>query len=562
MVYLFWFFLIITLSIIFRQLRWIILPVLTCSFSVIITSGILGFFGWEVTVISSNFISLQLIITMAITIHLIVRYREIINKNKQDSQKSLVLNTILLMAKPCFYTVITTIAGFSSLILSGLLPVINFGWMMSAGVIVSLFLTFILFPVLQVQFTKLLPDSTFDNKFNLPSFFATFTKNNGSFIFIFSICIFILSIYGASMLKVENSFIDYFKNDTEIYKGMKVIDQKLGGTTVLDVILDFNEAENEKKIIGKEQNDDLDDLFNELEEIDNDPKYWFTMDKMDKIERLHDYLDSLPETGKVTSLATILKVGRVLNGGDNLDSLQLGVLYRELPIEYKKLILDPYVSTEYNQARISLRIRDSDPSLRRSDLVNKIKSNAFKEAGVDKSKISLANMLVLYNNMLQSLFKSQILTLGLVLFALFFMFMILFRSFKISLIALLPNLMSIGAVLGIMGWLNIPLDMMTITIAAISMGIAVDNTIHYIHRFKVEYKKDNNYSESMIRTHNSIGYAMYYTSLTIIIGFSILVFSNFIPSIYFGLLTGLAMIIALLASLTLVPRLIILLKPL
>ncbi len=557
-------FLIITLSVIFRQVRWIILPVLTCSISVVITSGILGFFGWEVTVISSNFISLQLIITMAITIHLIVRYREIALAEKNIIQKDLILKTILLMGKPCLYTVLTTIAGFSSLILSGLLPVINFGWMMSAGVSVSLLLTFILFPALQLQFSKLLPDNTFDNNFNLPSFFAYFTEKYGKIILLVSFVLLVFSLFGASKLRVENSFIDYFKSHTEIHRGMKIIDQKLGGTTVLDVLIDFDNqetSESNEEVIDEEM-DELDDLFDELDSDSDDPKYWFTMDRMSKIEKLHDYLDSLDETGNVTSFATILKVGKTLNNGKQLDSLQLALLYEELPEMYKNIILNPYISTSHNQARISLRIKDSDPNLRRNLLINKMNNEAYKEVGVKKENISFANMLVLYNNMLQSLYKSQILTLGLVLIVLLVMFLILFRSFKIALIALLPNLMSIGTVLGIMGWYNIPLDMMTITIAAISMGIAVDNTIHYIYRFKTEYIKDKDYVKAMLRSHNSIGYAMYYTSLTIIVGFSILVFSNFIPSIYFGLLTGLAMLIALIASLTLVPRLLILLKPL
>ena len=164
--------------------------------------------------------------------------------------------------------------------------------------------------------------------------------------------------------------------------------------------------------------------------------------------------------------------------------------------------------------------------------------------------------------MLQSLFDSQILTLGVVVAALIFMFLILFRSLKIALIAIFPNILSISVVLGFMGWVKIPLDMMTITIASISVGIAVDDTIHYINRFNEEFIKDRDYLATMHRCHESIGYAMYYTTVTIIIGFSILVLSNFVPSIYFGLLTGLAMIIALLSALTLLPQLIILIKPL
>lgn len=564
-------FLILALSIIFKQIRWVLMPIITCFFSVVITSGLFSIFNWEVTVISSNYISLQLILTMAITIHLIIRYRELaLKKEFNTTQEHLLLNTVKQMIKPCFFTVITTIAGFSSLILSGLLPVINFGWMMSVGVSISLILTFIMFPILLKELKVLNPNISFERKFNLPKFFSNFTAKYSRVILLSSLGIFIFSAYGISKLKVENSFIDYFKSSTEINKGMKVIDQKLGGTTLLDVTLDFdnltnkNIDNNKKENIIEEKGSDFldeDDLFLELESDLDDPKYWFTKDRMLKIEKLHDYLDSIEQTGKVLSFATILKIGKKLNNNKPLDSVQLALLYEKLPLEYKKIILDPYISPEHNQARVTLRVKDSDPNLRRNDLINKIKQEVPVLLEIDQKQIRLSNILILYNNMLQSLFSSQILTLGLVVAVLFSMFLILFRSFKLSFIALLPNLLSIGTVLGLMGVLGIPLDMMTITIAAISMGIAVDNTIHYIFRYKIEYLKTKDYISAMKRTHSSIGYALYYTTLTIIVGFSILVFSNFIPSIYFGLLTSLAMLIALIASLTLVPKLISLVKP-
>jgi predicted RND superfamily exporter protein len=410
------------------------------------------------------------------------------------------------------------------------------------------------------QFKILLPNKTFEEVFNLPNKIAVFTIKNKNLIWIVALMLCIISIYGGSKLKVENSFIDYFKSNTEIHKGMQVIDQSLGGTTLLDVTLDFANKEYIKtEPLSNE--DEYDDIFEEFDGTSDDPKYWFSRDKMIKIESLHDYLDSLEYTGTVLSFATILKIGRMLNNGQDLDSVQLGLLYEKLPEEYKKIILNPYISTENNQAKITLRVKDSDPLLRRNQLINKINNEAYQIIGVENNQIRLSNILILYNNMLQSLFNSQIKTLGLVVLALFCMFLVLFRSLKISIIALIPNILSIGSVLGLMGIFSIPLDMMTITIAAISMGIAVDNTIHYIFRHKGEFLKYKNYEDAMKNTHNSIGYALYYTTLTIIVGFSILVFSNFIPSIYFGLLTSLAMIVALLASLTLVPRLLSLFKP-
>ncbi len=550
------------LGMIFRSIRWVVLPMLCCFLSVIAMMGVLGAFGLEVTVISSNFISLQLIITMAIAVHLMVRYRELQTTRPDLDQRSLVLNTVRSKFIPCLYAVLTTIAGFSSLLLCDIKPVIHFGWMMSAGILLSLLLTFILFPSGIVLLEK--PETPAKSKTGrlFIDALGRYTEKHGGSILAAAIILTLISVMGVSRLVVENSFIDYFKKSTEIYQGMKVIDQKLGGTTPLNVVVRFDaldpgEFEDEDDFFFEDQDAPLDGQTQE-EDLN---KYWFTDDRMEVVEQVHDYLDGLPATGKVLSLGTLLKIGRRLNKGKSLDSIEMAVLYTKLPNEFKKLILTPYISIDNNEARYSIRIIDSLPGLKRNALLKQIQSELVTKLGLEKDKIRLAGTMVLYNNMLQSLFSSQIKTLGIVSLALMVMFLALFRSLKVALIALFPNLLSAGAVLGVMGWLNIPLDMMTITIAAISIGIAVDNTIHYIYRFKEEIRIDGDYHQAMHRCHRSIGHAMFYTSITIIIGFSILVFSNFWPTIYFGLFTGLAMFIALIASLTLLPQLLIMSKP-
>jgi predicted RND superfamily exporter protein len=558
------FFLIVTLSIIFREMRWIFLPILCCSFSVISMIGLLGMFGWEVTVISSNFISLQLIITMAITIHLIVRYRELLQKNPEAEKRKLILDTVRFMMRPCLYAALTTIAGFGSLLFCDILPVITFGWMMIAGITVSLILTFLFFPSVMMLISKGTPHAERGTHFSLTPFFARITEAHGIMILVISCIVFLISAVGISRLMVENSFIDYFKDTTEIYQGMKVIDQNLGGTTPLDVIIDLERPEASTQMAASgtdiEDGDEFDE-FDEFDKAEEEDKYWFTSDKMALVVKIHDYLDSLPETGKVLSLGTMMKIAEKISKRKQLDNFELAVLYSEIPDKFKSMVLTPYVSVEHNQVRFSIRVRDSEKTLKRNKLLKKIRKELVRKLGLKKDQIHLTGMLVLYNNMLQSLFSSQILTLGIVVLALMCMFLILFGSLKIALIAIAPNLLSIGVVLGVMGWLSIPLDMMTITIAAISIGIAVDNTIHYIHRFRHEIKTDQNYLKTVHRCHGSIGYAMFYTSITIIIGFSILALSNFIPSIYFGLLTGLAMLIALVAALTLLPQLLVVFKP-
>ena len=538
---------------------WILLPVVICILSVISTSGMLGLFGWEVTVITSNFISLQLIITISIVLHLIVRYRELTQIYKNASQYKLIINTLLSKLNPSFFAIITTIAGFGSLVLSGIEPVKNLGWMMSTGIAISLIISFIVFPSILITMKRIDITKSSNFKLKLIEKSAKLVETKGLFIILISIFIVIISLIGASKIIVENSFINYFKKSTEIYKGMEVIDNQLGGTTPLDVILTFNIKKEEEKTTAK--NDEFSDFEDEFAQTENDEKYWFTVDKMKTITRVHDYLDSLGEVGKVSSLATLLKTGKTLNEGKDLDGFTLALLYEKLPKEYKDLILSPYISIEDNQARINTRIIDSNPELRRNELIEKLNRELPTIINDSTVEFRLSNLMILYNNMLQSLFDSQIKTLGFVVGILFIMFLILFRSALIALIAILANLVPISIVFGIMGWLNIPLDIMTITIAAISIGIGVDDTIHYIHRFHEEFKKDHNYINSMKRSHESIGYAMTYTSLVVIVGFSILVLSNLIPTIYFGLLTVIVMATMLASALLLLPKLIILLKP-
>ena len=562
-------FLIVTLGVIFRKIRWVILPILCCAFSVLSMIGFLGIFGWEVTVISSNFISLQLIVTMSLTIHLIVRYRELLVKNPEWSQQELVKETVASKFIPCLYTTLTTVAGFSSLLICDILPVITFGWMMSVGLIVSLIITFLLFPAILILLPKC--KSREDRQFGkvFTSFLANVTQNYAKTVFISTGLLIVIIVAGISRLTVENSFIDYFRESTEIYQGMKVIDEDMGGTTPLDIIVNFQEQQNSPApvdtITEPENNFDDDfgdfDEFDEFDEEDNSDQYWFTSAKMEIITNVHDYLESLPEIGKVLSLGTMMKIAEEFTEGKPLDDFQLALLYTQLPDKFKDMVITPYVSIPDNQARLTVRIKDSLKGLKRDSLLKKIKSDMENKLELKKVKVRLAGIMVLYNNMLQSLFSSQILTMGFVVIALMVMFMVLFRSIRISLIAIFPNLISSVSVLGVMGLAGLPLDMMTITIAAISIGIAVDNTIHYIHRFRTEFETDRDYVNTMHRCHGSIGNAMFYTSLTIIVGFSILVISNFIPTILFGLLTGLAMLIALIAALSLLPRLIIVFKP-
>lgn len=560
-------FLVIALGLIFRCVRCVLLPILCCVFSVTAMTGLLGLFGWQVTVVSANFVALQLIFTMAISIHLVVRYRELAAKNPDANNTTLIRDTILAMKTPIFYSGLTTMAGFGALWFSDILPVVTFGWMMSAGIFTSLVVTFIFFPATSALFSSRPPEPrrAHGHRFALPLHLARLAESHGRMVLLVSAGVFLISVAGIVQLRVENSFLNYFKQSTDVYQGLKVLDRELGGTSPLDVILGFDQqgdAAGGEMGAHMDNADEFDefDAFDAFDEFDEADDYWFTQHRLDRIEAVHDYLDDNEYIGKVLSLAVLKKMAERVTGRE-LDTFQINMVFNQFPEEYREMLVTPFVSIEHNETRINLRVIDSAEDLRRNEMINRIHRDLTDIHGFEAENVNLTGMMVLYNDVLQRLFSSQILTIGVVLVALMAMFLFLFKSAKIAMIALLPNILSTSVVLGMLGWLDIPLDIMTITIASVSIGIGVDNSIHYVYRFKREFKTDGDYVATMHRCHGSIAYALYYTCITIVAGFAILALSNFVPTIIFGLFSGLAMLIALLGALTLLPRLIILLKP-
>lgn len=564
-------FLALTLAVIFRRFAWVVTPLFCCVLTCLIMLGYLGWQKFPVTVISSNFISLLLIITMSMIIHLIVRYRELARLTPNAPQKELAEQTIAKMFKPCLYTVLTTIVAFGSLFVSGIRPVIDFGTMMTIGLCTAFAVAFLVFPSLLC----LIPKSwlteknlssaqdqtkqTNESQLSVSGAFANFTERTGNFLILFAIALAGLCAWGISQLSVENRFIDYFKSDTEIYQGMSLIDNNLGGTTPLDIIIKTDASK--QASVETEASEDEDCFLDDscFDDVYADSTL-FTLERVDQIKQLHEYLDSLPETGKVMSLQTTLELVEGIKGSP-LDALELAFVDTMFPDSLRGLLLTPFVNEESGQLRLTLRVKESGSDLKRQAMLDKIRHFMINEMNFNPNDVKFTSMVVLYNNMLQSLFRSQIATIGVVFISILFMFLLLFRSIELALIGIMPNLLAAAVVLGLMGILGIPLDMMTITIAAITVGIAVDDTIHYLYRFKSEFKQDRRYMPTMKRSHRTIGSAMYYTSITITFGFSILALSNFKPTIYFGLLTSLAMLIALIAALTLLPQLIILFKP-
>ncbi|MFT5132333.1 MAG: putative RND superfamily exporter protein [Gammaproteobacteria bacterium] len=553
-------FLVIMLTTIFRQTRWVVLPLMSCVFAGLVMVGFLGLVGWKVTVISSNFISLMLILTMSMNVHLIVRYRQLRRDDPTLNQHDLVMDMSRHMVLPCLYTALTTMIGFASLVVSGIKPVIDFGWMMTIGLGVTFFTSFTLFPaILMLLNPAKIPDAE-NSEVPVTRALAGFTERHGGMVLVISLLLAVVSAIGISRLKVENSLINYFSESTEIYQGLKLIDDKLGGTTPLDVTLKFDDVKEYGEVEegGDDEFGDFEDLYDEdTDSADG----WFTAYKMERIKAVHDYLDGLPAVGKVLSLASLLRLAEDLNDGEPFDAFELAIINKRAPEELKSSMIEPYISIENNEARINLRILDSLEDLRRNDLLIQINKDLVEKLGLAPEDFQVNGILVLYNNMLQSLFRSQIMTLGVVMLGIALMLVVLFRSVSLAIIGIIPNLLAAAIILGLMGLMNIPLDLMTITIAAVTIGIAVDNSIHYIYRFREEFPVHQDYIKTMHFCHANIGRAVFYTAITIIVGFSIMVMSNFIPTIYFGLLIALAMFIALLAVLTLLPKLILMWKP-
>ena len=548
---------ILTLGVVFRRLRWVVLP-LSCSAVVgLFVVGFLGLVDWRVTVVSSNFIALLLIISISLSIHIIVRYQEIAGREQSLNQNELVSLTIQEMFRPCLYTALTTMVAFASLSISDIKPVIEFGKMMVMGILFAFIFTFTVLPSIMSLINKLSSDSEKDFSKGLTLHFASYTSKNGKVVVALSSLLLIVSLIGITKLTVENRFIDYFKESTEIYQGMELLDLKLGGTAPLDIVL---ESPQDYVQESSEFDDDFEDDFGFDETTSNG--YWWNIINIKRLEAVHDYMDSLPEVGKVLSVASGIKVAEELKDGEPISELDLALVKNLLPEDIKETLLSSYISEDENQVRISSRVLETSKTLKRNDLLNEIENTLENEFGFKKGEYRLTGLAVLYNNMLQSLFSSQIGTLGVVFVVIMIMFVVLFRSLYLAVIGMIPNLLAASVVLGTMGWMKVPLDIMTITVAAISVGMAVDNTIHYIHRFKLEFRKTSNYEVSMKNSHNTIGRAMFYTSTTIIIGFLVLVTSNFNPTVYFGLFVSLAMFMALMGALTLLPQLLMILKPL
>ncbi len=543
----------IILYLFFGSARWVLLPIAAAGVTIVLTMGVLGFLEKPATVISSNFVSLLAITTISLTIHLIVRYRELLQVSEDLDSEDLVEVTMTSKFAPCLYTALTTIAAFGSLTVSDIVPVEDFGWMMCLGIAIAFVVTFSFFPAALLLMGRAAPLVDFGKELGVTRVLSHLARWQSTAIVAIALVWSAAAIFGISRVSLDNRFVDYFQDDTDISQGMTYIDQHLGGTVPFDVVLKFEPFEDLQDPFDEE-----DDLFGDTEADTFPERYWFTRDKLDRVQAVHRFLEAREEVGKVVSLASLDELAAQLNGGQPLNNVQLAAVLGALPVDLRDELIRPYGSPATGEVRLSARVIESGPHFDRDALVTDILTFSEDELHLGEDQVVVSGMLVLFNSMLQQLFSSQVDTLAYVLLAAFAMFVILLRSVLYAVLGLIPNILAAATVIAFMGYAGIPLDMMTITIAAISIGIGVDNAIHYLHRFRIEHEKWGDVRVAIAWSHASIGRALYFTGFTIIIGFSVLCFSNFVPTIMFGLLIAVAMVLALLANLTLLPSLLVL----
>lgn len=534
----------------FRQLRWVLYPLASTGMTIFLTTGILGFLQQPTTVVSSNYISLLTIFSISFAIHLIVRYRELGSKNPDMPHQALVIETMKDKLAPCVYMALTTMVAFGSLVTSDIVPVMDFGWIMSIGILVSFLVTYALFAGILLLLPRAGDHARLHDEPRLTHFLSGLAVNRTRLVLILMLIVFVVATLGIGRLSMDNRFVEYFRDHTEIHKGLEFIDKNLGGTMPMDIILQFppyQEPEEEEA-----------SFFSTGTEDSNVRLYWFTPNKIQYLREMHDYLERKEAVGKIISLENLEQVAQTYNDGEPLGPVELVTAIKAMPERVYHDLIEPYASPETGMMRITLRLHETVPDYTIEGLIEDIEHHAVNELGFAAEDIRITGMAVLFNGMLQHLFDSQTSTLVFVIIATLIMFMLLLRSLTLAVLGLIPNVLAAATALGLMGYLGIPLDVMTITIAAIIIGIGVDDAIHYLHRFRKEYAASHNVRTAVSQSHQSIGNAIYYTSVTVIIGFSVLVFSNFVPSVYFGLMTALAMLLALTANLTILPGLLIL----
>lgn len=583
---------------IYRRVRWATFPILACLLPVVLILGAMAALNQKLTVITANLPLLLFVVMLPFTVYFIERYRERRAHGTGESHADSTADSATDVWVPCLYSCTTAMAGFASLLTSGVKPVRWFGLMMTIGLAVGLACVFLFLPAATVRLgaiedprAKATPQPT-----AVVRILERIVLSVPALIAIVGLAFYGLGAWGCTRLTVENKFIDYFKQDSEVYRGLEYIDQHMGGTTPLDVVL-----------------------------TSSTPGFFRTPLGIQAIRSASDFVSTkVAEVGSVASLATLIdeahKPDSLLAKLPDQGVLALGMGFPKL----KPLILD-VAAPDFSTTRILVRFRETAPTLHRKTILEGLRKDLDSRPDLAALSPRITGVFLLYSNMLESLLQSQKETFWTVILAISLMLMTLFgfrRAFvqvpaavalsvvlffipsaardaigvtvaaaavtglvcaltlrlderlaarghsraaalvhtlALSVVVHVPEILPAVVVLGVMGWTHIPLDLITVTIAAISMGVGIDAAIQYTVRFRIELAATGGDRRAAVtRSHATIGRSIWLATSIMIAGFAVMAFSDFVPTIYFGVFNALAMLMGQFAALTVLPSLFLL----
>lgn len=532
-------FIVLFLALVFRRAQWVLLPVIPLGATVLFTLAAMELAGKQVTVITGNIPSLLVAIGVAHSIHMIVRWREDLVVHPGSPRDERALRVARGLVWPCLFTATTTMVGFASMVTTGSRPIIDFGTFMALGVGLAFLLSFVALPG-ALSILPVVAEGRLERSARFLEGVAGAALARPWRVVVVALALGAWGAVGISRLEVEARFIDYFRPGSPIHTGLTRIDERLGGTSSLEVVLS-----GEAGAFGPAHPENL-----------------------EKAAAVAEWLRARREVGVVMSYTGLLDEMRKLNprvdrrGAAMLAGQALGNGALPTSVFSPFVVVSPTevegeTVAPFSTVRIVARVRETDRELRRLPLLAELEAFLAETfppgAGVEARP---TGMFVLYANMLESLTGSQVSSSLFCLGAIWVMLVVLLRSPSGALLALIPNVLPITVAVGVMGWAGIPLDMATVMIASVALGIGIDCAIHYLFRYEVELRKDGDVRAALLRTSGSIGTSILYTSLTAVVGFAVLAFSEFRPNAYFGVLTGVAMVAALFGMLTLLPVLV------
>jgi hypothetical protein len=513
---------------VYRRARWTLLPIVTCLLPVALVVGGAAAAGQKITVITSNAPVLLFVLMLPYTVYFVERYRERRAEHPGESNLDTGADSASRIWAPCLYSCTTTMAGFASLLTSGISPVRSFGLVMALGMAVGLAGVFLFLPSASKPLRPLETAGAGPaaGPHGAVKLLERLVLKAPGFVVVLSALILGAAAWGAARLRVETKFIDYFRTGSEVYRGLEYIDTRMGGTTPLEIVLTSGE-----------------------------PGFFRTEEGLRAIAAAAAGLDAVPEAANVRSLRTLMDEGRKAIPGMKVE--QMNALLKGFKMEG---LIREFVNADFTVARVIVRFRETAPTLHRNNILRDLRKRLEERPELRGLQARPTGIFLLYANMLNSLIRSQKDTFLMVLGAIYVMLVLLFRAPLLSLVILVPQVLPVFACLGTMGWTGIPLDLVTVMIASVAMGVGIDAAIQYTVRYRLELAAAGGDRRAAVtRSHATIGRAIWIATSIVVAGFAILSFSKFVPTVTFGLFTALAMLMGQFAALTLLPSLFLLL---